>query len=84
MSFSKESAVQKAKTDLAQRLRVTGSQIRVVSTREKDFPNASLGAPGSGEMSAQIISPGWQIILNANGKNYEYRADRNHIRPVSG
>jgi hypothetical protein len=83
MSFSKESAVQKAKIDLARRLGVTGPQIQVVSSRDKDFPNASLGAPVNSEMSLQMIVSGWQIVLSANGKNYEYRADRQQIRAVN-
>ncbi len=82
MSFSKESAVQTAKADLAQRLGITESQIQVVSTRDRDFPNASLGAPIDDEMSAQMISSGWQIDLSANGKTYEYRADKYQIRSV--
>jgi hypothetical protein len=82
MSFSKESAIQTAKTDLAQRLGITESQIQVVSTHDQDFPNASLGAPVDDEMSAQMISSGWRIDLSANGKNYEYRADKYQLRSV--
>jgi hypothetical protein len=40
----------------------------------------SLGAPAADEMSAQMISNGWQINLSASGKNYEYRADKYQIR----
>jgi hypothetical protein len=80
MSFSKESAVNKAKTDLARRLGITETQIRVVSANERDFPNSSLGAPVRDEMSAQMISSGWQIVLGADGKNYEYRADKHQVR----
>ena len=31
-------------------------------------------------MSAQMISSGWQIKLGANGKTYEYRADKYQLR----
>jgi len=79
MSFSKESAVERAKQDLAQRLGVSESEI-TDSVTEKDFPNMSLGAPEDGEMSAQMISSGWRIDLSANGENYEYRADKYQIR----
>ena len=83
MSFSKESAVTRAKTDLAQSLGISGSQVRVVSVRDKSFSDASLGAPSRGEMSAQILTDGWEIVLGANGKNYEYRADKHQVRPLS-
>ena len=80
MSFSQESAVQRAKTDLAQRLNVPENEIQLVSAAEKDFPNGVLGVPVKGEMAMQMISSGWQIDLKANGENYEYRADKYQIR----
>jgi len=83
MSFTKESAITTAKTDLAKRLGIGESQVSEVSAVDKDFPNASLGAPVGDEMSAQMISSGWQIILSAGGKNYEYRADKYQIRLVN-
>jgi hypothetical protein len=80
VSFSQESAVKRAKTDLAHRLRVAESEIQIVSVAEKDFPNAVLGVPVKGEMAMQMISSGWQIDLRADGKKYEYRADKYQIR----
>jgi hypothetical protein len=79
MGFSKDSAVERAKKDLAQRLGVSESEIRA-SASDADFPDMSLGAPVNGEMSAQMISSGWHIDLSANGKNYEYRADKYQLR----
>jgi len=79
MSFSKESAVERAKQDLAQRLAVSESEIEA-SASEVDFPDMSLGTPVDDEMSAQMISSGWRIDLSANGENYEYRADKYQIR----
>ena len=75
MSFSKESAVEKAKQDLAQRLGVSEGEI-TDSVTETDFPDMSLGAPEDGEMSAQMISSGWRIDLSANDTSYEYRAEK--------
>ena len=79
MSFSKESAVERAKQDLAQRLGVPENEIEASAT-ETDFPDMSLGTPEDGEMSAQMISTGWRIDLRANGTNYEYRADKYQLR----
>jgi hypothetical protein len=47
---------------------------------DDDFPDMALGAPEDGEMSGQMITPGWRIRLGADGKNYEYRADKNQVR----
>jgi hypothetical protein len=80
LSFNRESAVEKAKADLAHRLGLKPSEIAVESVAESDFPDASLGAPTKGEMSAQIISSGWLIKLRAKGKKFEYRADKYQLR----
>ncbi len=80
MSFNKESAIQRAKADLAKRLSVSENGIKIVSANEKDFPDMSLGTPIADEMSAQMISSGWQINLQADGKDYEYRADKYQLR----
>ncbi len=80
MSFTTESAVQTAKSDLSARLGVAKSEIKEGSVDEVDFPDMSLGAAVEGEMSAQMISSGWRINLDANGKNYEYRADKYQLR----
>ena len=80
MNYNKESAIQRAKTDLAERLSVSEKDIQAVSADEKDFPDMSLGTPVDDEMSAQMISTGWQINLKADGKTYEYRADKYQLR----
>ena len=80
MSFNKDSATEEAKRDLAKRLKISESEIKAVSVTDSDFPNMSLGAPIDGEMSAQMIASGWTIKLGANGKNYEYRADKYQLR----
>ena len=80
MGFTKESAVDAAKSDLAKRLNVNAKDIKVSSTADSDFPDMSLGAPEKGEMSAQMISSGWKISLDADGKNYEYRGDKYQLR----
>jgi hypothetical protein len=80
MGFTKDSAVESAKRDLAKRLGISESEIQVDSVGEKDFPDMSLGSPVDDEMSAQMISSGWQIQLGAGGKDYEYRADKYQLR----
>ena len=80
MSFNKNSATEEAKRDLAKRLKISESEVKEVSAKDSDFPDMSLGAATDGEMSAQMISSGWTINLGANGKNYEYRADKYQLR----
>ena len=80
MSFSKETAIERAKSDLAKRLNIDAHEIKETGVSERDFPDMSLGAATKGEMSAQMISSGWQIELAADGKTYEYRADKYQLR----
>lgn len=80
MKFNQETAVERAKKDLAKRLNVSENEIETSSVSATDFPDMSLGAGESGEMSAQMISMGWTINLSAQGKNYEYRADKYQVR----
>lgn len=80
MNFNQKSAVERAKQDLAGRLGVSEDEIEVVAVSEREFPDASLGAPVDDEMSAQMISGGWQITLRTDGKTYDYRADKYQLR----
>ena len=82
MSFTKLSAVQLAKQDLAKRLKVPEAEVREFGVSDREFPDMSLGAPEKGEMSAQMISTGWEIKLGAEGETYEYRADKYQLRLV--
>lgn len=80
MKFNKESAVETAKKDLAERLNVSEGDIETADIMETDFPDMSLGAPEKDEMSAQMISTGWKIKLRSGSKDYEYRGDKYQLR----
>lgn len=80
MSLSRETTVETAKNDLAARLSISAGEIVEKGLVDKDFPDMSLGAPVADEMSAQMISSGWQIMLDAAGMSYEYRADKYQLR----
>jgi hypothetical protein len=80
MAINKNDAVENARQDLAQRLKIKASDIQEQAVEDADFPDMALGAAEDGEMSGQMITKGWRIKLNAQGKTYEYRADKNHIR----
>ena len=80
MPFDQNSAVEKARQDLASRLGIKESEIDVSGGTPREFPDMSLGAPTDDEMSAQMIADGWEIKLGAGGKSYEYRADKYQLR----
>ncbi len=70
--------VEVAKADLAQRLKIAADEIQVVKVDSVQWRDASLGCPKPGMMYAQVITPGYQIILSAQGKEYDYRATQTH------
>jgi hypothetical protein len=69
----------KAKRDLACRLGISEGRIRVVSVEEVTWPDASLGCPEPDKLYAQMLVPGYKIILRAKGKDYEYHTDKNRV-----
>ncbi|HEX8096932.1 MAG TPA: hypothetical protein VF507_02800, partial [Pyrinomonadaceae bacterium] len=78
--MTKEEAVSKAREDLARRLGVSPDEIKEGAIEQADFSDMALGAGAAGEMSGQMITPGWRIRLSAGGQSYEYRANKNQLR----
>jgi len=70
-----EQVVRLAVEDLAKRLDLSPEQIRLVSVEAVDWPDTSLGCPEPGMMYAQVITPGYQIALEAAGETYQYHTD---------
>ena len=80
MAINKDGAVENARKDLAQRLKIDAGDVKESSVEDADFPDMALGAPVDGEMSGMMITRGWRIKLEAEGETYEYRADKNQVR----
>ena len=78
MDLTKEDGTRQQNRIWLNGLDVIANSVEELSVTEKDFPDMSLGAPDDGEMSAQMISTGWEIKLGVDGKTYEYRADKFH------
>lgn len=68
-----------AVADLAGRLDIAPDAITVREMVAVEWPDASLGCPQPGMMYAQVITPGYRIVLEAQGQAYQYHASRNHI-----
>lgn len=79
--FSKplEELIALAKADLAQRLGINIEEISVQSIVKKTWSDASLGCPEKGKLYAQVITPGYLIILETGGKTYDYRASTSWV-----
>jgi hypothetical protein len=74
-----EAMATKAINDLACRLGITENDVEVVSVEEVTWPDTSLGCPEPGMFYAQMLTPGFRIILRAKGKQYEYHTDKKRV-----
>lgn len=63
-----------AMSDLAKRLGIAAEDVTVVSAEEVTWSDASIGCPEPGKMYAQMLVAGSLIVLEADGKQYEYHA----------
>lgn len=68
------SVVDKCKADLAKRLRVDAKTIEVVEEKDVTWPDASLGMPEPGKVYAQMLTPGYRVILKSGNSQYFYAA----------
>ncbi|MFQ5886210.1 MAG: hypothetical protein ACE5II_03135 [Anaerolineae bacterium] len=68
-----------AKGNLARRLGVGVKEVTLVSAEAVEWPDASLGNPQPGMVYAQVIIPGYKIILSAGGQEYEYHSDQERV-----
>ena len=63
------------KKDLALVLSIPEEEILVLSSVERDWPDACLGLAGDDEICAQVITPGFEVTLRAQGVEYRYRTN---------
>lgn len=73
--------VELAKKHLAERLQIPVTSIQVTSVISTDWPDSSLGYPEPGMVYAQVITPGYVILLLAENTIYEYHSDYERIAP---
>ena len=60
--------------DLSKRTGIPKSDIKVVSVEAVQWPDTSLGCPQPDRMYAQVVTPGYRIVLEAGGKTYDYHS----------
>src|SRR5688572_31557145 len=72
-------------TTLSENLGLPADKITLVSTEAVDWPDGCLGVQEDGLVCAEVITPGFRIMLEATGKQVEYRTNENatQIRPAT-
>ncbi|MET7280382.1 hypothetical protein ABZS29_19245 [Kribbella sp. NPDC005582] len=67
-------AVEQATADLVAKLGVQATAVKVVSAEEITWSDGSLGCPEPGMRYTQALVNGMRIVLEADGKRYEYHS----------
>jgi hypothetical protein len=67
------------KQDLAERLNLAQDKIEIVAVEAVDWPDASLGCPKPGMAYADVITPGFKIVLQAEGTLYTYHTGATNL-----
>ena len=78
-------AVTAAQAKLAGQLLISADQVIIVKFEAKDWPDGCLGAAQPGEMCTQVVTPGYQVVLEAKNMQYTFRSnvDGSMVRPES-
>ncbi len=74
--------VARAIADLAQAASANDDQIAVVSTEQVEWSDTSLGCPEADGMYAQVITPGYRIVLESGGRTYAYHSGTDAEGPL--
>jgi hypothetical protein len=69
------SVPESVKQALARELGLAPDDITITLAEEVDWPDACLGLPAEGEVCAAVITSGYGGMLEANGRQYEFRSD---------
>ena len=70
-----QNLIRLAKENLAIKLNIDANQVQLLEVGAVMWPDSSLGCPQMGNMYTQVVTPGFQIKLEAAGKAYVYHTD---------
>lgn len=79
-TLTRDDAIRLALADAESR---AGGPAVASSVDDETFTNSALGASRPGEMSADVMTPGWQIHANAGARAFVYRASARQVRHLS-
>jgi hypothetical protein len=69
--MTQEQAIELAEEELVRHLGSDKEPIEVVEAERVTWSDASLGCPRKGMMYAQVLTPGYQVILRAGEVEYD-------------
>jgi hypothetical protein len=69
--------IARAKKRLARRIGVADEKIVLKHIERVTWPDAGLGCPQKGRMYAQVLTPGYRLVLSNGTADFEYHTDDN-------
>ena len=72
---ARRTAYRAAEKALSQKINAPVGSIVGVSQDETTWNDSCLGCPQTGEMCAQVVTPGYRIVLRVSDATYEYHTD---------
>ena len=76
-------AVQNARAWLAEQLGVAPGELSLVRMEEVEWTDSCYGLGGPAEICAAVMTPGWEIVFEIHGDEYEVRSDQTGTFPRS-
>ncbi len=69
--------------DLAEKTARSVADFTIQSATEKTWPDSCLGLSRPDQLCAQVMTPGWQVVVSDGKKTWTYRTDQRgkNIRP---
>jgi hypothetical protein len=74
-SDAQAAAIEAARQDAAQRLNLSPSAVQLEDVQRRQWPDRALGCPRQGVLYAQIVTPGYVVVVAGGGKHLEYHTD---------
>ena len=62
-----------ARQTVAAALGMAATEASVISTESREFADGSLDCPRPGAAYAQVITPGYRVVVEANGRRFDVR-----------
>ena len=73
--------IARARKDLARRRGMSDEKIVLKDAEAVTWPDTSLGCPQKGRVYAQVVTPGYRLVLSDGTTDFEYHTD-NYRRVV--
>ncbi|MDQ5859155.1 MAG: hypothetical protein M3542_12890, partial [Acidobacteriota bacterium] len=75
-SKTREEAFRASVKDLSKKIGAPESDIAGVTQEDYTWPDSCLGCTKTGESCAQVLTPGYKIVLRVRDATYEYHTNR--------